>query len=228
MITASPLWHLVRQSDAATWIILLVLLIMSIICWTIAFYKWAQLNNYLRSIRGTIKNVEGKTTKAELESSAHYRHGLIGESLVIASQKFFTPSLMRFREHNELRTEILMLRDDLDIVISEEVAKADTHIAILKTCAEAAPLLGLLGTIWGLIHSFVRISSERVADIVTVAPGIAEALITTLAGLLVAIPALLFFHILHRKMQVYEQELVVLSERCEQLVRSALVQEKKV
>lgn len=228
MITASPLWHLVRQSDVATWIILLVLLVMSIICWTIAFYKWTQLNNYIRGMRATIKTIEGKTTKSELEQSGHYRHGLIGESLIIASQRFFGPSIVRYREHNELRTEILMLRDDLDIVISEEVAKAESHITILKTCAEAAPLLGLLGTIWGLIHSFVRISMERVADIVTVAPGIAEALITTLAGLLVAIPALLFFHILHRKMQVYEQELVVLSERCEQLVRSVLVQEKNV
>ena len=45
MITASPLWLLVRQSDGATWTILLVLLVMSIICWTVALYKWVQLNN---------------------------------------------------------------------------------------------------------------------------------------------------------------------------------------
>jgi biopolymer transport protein TolQ len=228
MVTASPLWHLVRQSDATTWAILLVLLVMSVICWTIALYKWTQLNKCIREMNISIKTVEGKTTKLDLDRSGHYARKLMGESLIVTSQKFFISSIIRYREQNDLRTELLMLRDDLDIVISEEVASAETHIAILKTCAEAAPLLGLLGTIWGLIHSFVRISSERVADIVTVAPGIAEALITTLMGLLVAIPALLFFHILHRKMQVYEQELVVLSERCEQLIRNVLVQEKNL
>ena len=179
-------------------------------------------------MRATIASVHQKRTKQDLEHAAHYVRGIVGESLIIAANTFFVPSIIRYRESNDLRTELLMLRDDLDGAISIELAKADMHIAILKTSAEAAPLLGLLGTIWGLIHSFVRISFERVADIVTVAPGIAEALITTLAGLLVAIPALLFFHILHRKLQVYEQELVVLSERCELLVRTVLVQEKNI
>ena len=63
-------------------------------------------------------------------------------------------------------------------------------MGILATTANISPMIGLLGTVWGIMYSFINISRQGSASIGTVAPGIAEALITTLAGLLVAIPAM--------------------------------------
>lgn len=68
---------------------------------------------------------------------------------------------------------------------------------IFSSAAALSPLIGLLGTVWGIIHAFMGIASSGAGDLAAVAPGIAEALITTLAGLLVAIPALLFYHIIN-------------------------------
>jgi biopolymer transport protein TolQ len=222
MITTSPLWLLVSQSDAATWCILLVLLTMSVVGWSIAFYKWTQLNTFLREVQAAIQVVERKQTRDDFERSLPMLEDHAGGRLLRVMGPFLAVSIVRYRASRDIRSELLMIRDDLDSALTEEVSQADTYTSVLRTCAEAAPLLGLLGTIWGLIHSFIRISSERVADIVTVAPGIAEALITTLVGLLVAIPALLFFHVLYRKLQAYEQLLSVLADRCEQAVRRIL------
>jgi len=93
----------------------------------------------------------------------------------------------------------------------DEMADAEeSYLWVLSTCAAAATLLGLFGTVWGLVHSFLRISQKQSADIVTVAPGIAEALMTTLVGLIVAIPALILFNYLSiqvRRMEGYYMEI---------------------
>jgi len=73
--------------------------------------------------------------------------------------------------------------------------------------------LGLFGTVWGLVHAFIRISEKQSADITTVAPGIAEALITTLAGLLVAIPALVMYHYLMSEIRTIERQLFILADK---------------
>ena len=73
---------------------------------------------------------------------------------------------------------------------------------MLSVSAAVSPLLGLFGTVWGLVHAFVRIGELQTADIATVAPGIAEALITTLAGLMVAIPALVMYHYVANKIRI--------------------------
>ncbi len=74
-------------------------------------------------------------------------------------------------------------------------------------------MLGLFGTVWGLVHAFVSISQKQSADIATVAPGIAEALITTLAGLMVAIPALVMFVYLNTMVKDIEQKSMNLADR---------------
>ena len=75
---------------------------------------------------------------------------------------------------------------------------------ILYSCAGVATLIGLFGTVWGLVHAFIRIGEKQAADIATVAPGIAEALITTLGGLMVAIPAYVMFHFLSVRVRALE------------------------
>jgi hypothetical protein len=67
--------------------------------------------------------------------------------------------------------------------------------APLRFCAHQGPLLGLLGTAWGVMNALLSIGAKGTAAIAVVAPGIAEALSTTIAGLLVGIPALIFFNI---------------------------------
>jgi len=82
----------------------------------------------------------------------------------------------------------------LGIAISEEVGILEKRLNILATTVSVSPFLGLLGTVWGVMTAFLNMGIHGSADITFVGPGIAEALITTVAGLAVAIPALVAYN----------------------------------
>ena len=109
--------------------------------------------------------------------------------------------------------EVEMLQYAVDQTVQDIVHHEESYLPILFTCAGASPLIGLFGTVWGLIHAFMRISEKQSADIATVAPGIAEALITTLAGLLVAIPSLIMYHYLMTQVRKIEHQLYSLADK---------------
>ena len=83
---------------------------------------------------------------------------------------------------------------ELDRASHRELAKFEKRLTVLATAASVCPFLGLFGTVWGVMSSFLNISARGSTNIVVVAPGIAEALITTIAGLAVAIPAMVAYN----------------------------------
>ena len=97
--------------------------------------------------------------------------------------------------------------------IDQFLTESEIYLSILGTSAAVAPLMGLFGTVWGLIHSFVNISLEKSADIAVVAPGIAEALTTTLAGLIVAIPAMIAFNFFSNEIRKQEQQFSQITDK---------------
>ena len=76
----------------------------------------------------------------------------------------------------------------------------------LATCANTAPFIGLFGTVWGIMDAFRSIGTTGTANLATVAPGIAEALVATATGLFAAIPAVVFYNHFNRRLQVLESE----------------------
>ena len=96
----------------------------------------------------------------------------------------------------------------------------ELFLPVLSTSAVVSPLLGLFGTVWGLVHAFMGIAQQRSADIAAVAPGIAEALITTLGGLIVAIPALIMFNYVQTRQRMFEFQLVSLADRFSAIIKT--------
>lgn len=88
-----------------------------------------------------------------------------------------------------------------------EIAALETALPTLSTFVSVSPFLGLLGTVWGIMEAFLDIRARGSAHITIVAPGISDALITTVYGLLVAIPALIFFNIFRARVNSLETEL---------------------
>ena len=77
---------------------------------------------------------------------------------------------------------------------SAEVGKLEKRVPFLATTASITPFIGLFGTVWGIINAFQNIGSQGSTSLSVVAPGIAEALIATAAGLFAAVPALYFYN----------------------------------
>lgn len=88
-----------------------------------------------------------------------------------------------------------------------EVEKLEKYLMLISTTVTVSPFLGLLGTVWGIMSSFWNMTKLQSANLTVVAPGIAEALITTVAGLAVAIPAVVFYNSLVRKVDLVGNEL---------------------
>src|SRR5215510_7979209 len=77
---------------------------------------------------------------------------------------------------------------------TDEMERLERHVSIVSTTGSVAPFVGLMGTVWGVMTAFLNIGVQGSASLVVVAPGIAEALIATLAGLAAAIPAVIGYN----------------------------------
>jgi biopolymer transport protein TolQ len=88
-----------------------------------------------------------------------------------------------------------------------EVGKLEKRITFLATTAAIAPFIGLFGTVWGIIGAFQGIAQSGSTSLGTVAPGIAEALVTTAAGLAAAIPAVYFYNLLTQRVKLLATEM---------------------
>jgi biopolymer transport protein TolQ len=96
-------------------------------------------------------------------------------------------------------------------------------LSFLATCVNVAPFIGLFGTVWGIMHSFYAIGLMKRATLAAVAPGLAEALITTAIGLAVAIPASIAYNFLTRMLGRIEMALVELAGTFLKRVESELL-----
>lgn len=99
----------------------------------------------------------------------------------------------------------------MESTITESLSKADNRLVFLSITISVSPFLGLFGTVWGVMGAFMSIGMKGSADISTVGPGIAEALITTVVGLAVAIPALAAYNVFISRLRKLEDRLGVFS-----------------
>lgn len=224
----NSMWSLILQGDAMTKFILIFLLGMSVICWSIALYKLVlfyiknkQLDLVVQELQGVqdFKNLFSVTKKHAKtmpgyflsQSLKHFKELLILKKS--GKQEYAQGSGIDFLQ--------MQIHQSIDEILHQEEA----YVSTLSVSAAVSPLLGLLGTVWGLVHAFLSISQKQSADIVTVAPGIAEALITTIAGLLIAIPALMLYALVSSKVQEIEFQLYILSDKMMNIARKVIVED---
>ena len=115
--------------------------------------------------------------------------------------KVFTAAMEEWNRSKDVsRTEQLVVgakgRIDkvLNLTVSRELEKAESSLGVLATVGSAAPFVGLLGTVWGIMNAFQAIAVTKDTNLAVVAPGIAEALFATALGLLAAIPAVVGYN----------------------------------
>ncbi|MCL5875158.1 MAG: MotA/TolQ/ExbB proton channel family protein [Candidatus Dependentiae bacterium] len=220
-IFGNALWHLIMQSDLVSWIVLFVLLAMSVACWTLFLYKITMnrlKQKHIQELKQKLQSVRSVEELILLQREyARTVPGYFLGSVLTTIKEQLESNIVEQRPATE--EQFQTIQQHLYQVIDDLVHQEESSISYLSTCAAVAPLLGLFGTVWGLVHAFIGISEKQAADIAAVAPGIAQALITTLAGLLVAIPAFVMFNYLAGKVRSFEQKLYGLQDRVSLLVQ---------
>ena len=225
-LAGSTMFGLILQGDMMTKCILLFLLSMSIICWSIALYKIVLFRiklSQFEQVTAQLKDVQDfKKLFAMMQQHAKTMPGYFLSRCLKYVKELLIIKQSGKQEYAQ-STGLDFLQMQIVQTIDEILHQQACYISVLTVSAAVGPLLGLLGTVWGLVHAFIDISQKQSADIVTVAPGIAEALITTIAGLLVAIPAVMLFYYVSNKVKSIEYQLCLLSDRVVMIARNLVV-----
>ncbi len=228
-IGQSSLWQLVRSSDTMTLVVLALLLGMSVFCWTVFLYKLILLRIKKKQLRRALAHMKNAEDLDDvLYVTSKFSNTLPGyflsKSLAYLKSLLMTndgkEKSLSDREWNILEHMMHQVHDS--ILYSEE-----QMVPLVGASAAIAPLLGLFGTIWGLMNAFIGISHQQSADITAIAPGIAQALTTTVGGLLVAIPALVIFNYLNVQLRSMDEQLSMLSDRFMWLAQRLFYEKKK-
>jgi biopolymer transport protein TolQ len=172
-----------------------LLIIASTLVWIIAILKWLQLAR-LRSAEANFQRDAMRAGNgAELFAIAGAHRSAPGGRILAWLQMRGAPG----------STE--RLRAIVDRAIVNERQRAATFMPTLGTIAAVSPFVGLFGTVYGIIDAFIRIGSEKSASLPVVAPAIGEALLATAIGLAAAIPAVIFYNMIDKRLGDLESEL---------------------
>lgn len=207
-------WDLVAASTPITKVILAVLAFFSLFSWFLIFMKLRQFRRVRRQGDRFFSALE-RTTR--LEDAYHAVMKLPPSPygrILREGVNFFAelrPGALQATVDAAHATLTMTQLEALRLVLAKEIgAERDImarFLPWLATIGSASPLMGLLGTVVGVMHSFIGIATGGSGNISAVAPGVAEALVTTVAGLVVAIPAVMAYNLLVSRLGLFAGEM---------------------
>jgi len=195
-------WGMFMAADVVVKSVMIGLALASLLTWTVWFSKSLELMFARRSL---------KRAAAELKSST-----TLSEAAERAAKKSRVAAALIDQAHLELRlsADVLDKAGILDRIGSrlQDVSSAagrsiNRGTGLLATIGSTAPFIGLFGTVWGIMNSFIGISKAQTTNLAVVAPGIAEALLATALGLVAAIPAVIIYNQFSRSIGSYKASL---------------------
>ncbi len=207
-------WELVTTSSTATKLVLIVLAVFSVTSWFLIVLKGVQFRRIRRQADRFFDTL-AKTSR--LEDAYHAAMKLPPSPygrLLREAVNFFSELRPGALSEQAGGAAHVMTSTQLDVfrmVLTKEVAAErdlmSRFIPWLATIGSVSPLLGLLGTVLGVMDAFIGIAAGGSGNISAVAPGVAEALVTTVLGLAVAIPAVIFYNVFVSRLSLITGEL---------------------
>jgi biopolymer transport protein TolQ len=185
------LWDLVESSGPLPKAVMVILLIFSLLSWSIIFSKWAVFRRARSANRSFLRAFR---KAAGLEAVAMASEQFRRSPLVVVFDFGYNEVARQMKSRGSV-TNPLALERTLQLGLSEEITRLERNMSLLATTATVSPVIGLFGTVWGIIDAFQQLGTAGAASLRAVAPGISEALITTALGLAAAIPAAIFYNI---------------------------------
>jgi biopolymer transport protein TolQ len=192
LLFASPL-SLLEQTTGVARVVLGVLFVFSIFSWALIFQKWFQMGGMDRK---TARFLEIFRAGGGLPNPKSLRGGT-GTPLAAvynAGYSELTAQMNGTGAHAAKPKNTSAIGVEMQVAAGDEVRRLERGMSTLATIASVSPFIGLFGTVWGVMDAFSGLGDSGAATLRAVAPGIAEALITTAAGLAAAIPALIAYN----------------------------------
>ena len=194
-------WGMYQNADVVVKAVMIGLAIASIITWTIWIAKGFELLGAKRRLRTEIVHLKKATTLKEASETATKKGTLANLLVHDALEEMRLSANTREKEGIKERVSFRLER-----LVAACGRNMSSGTGVLATIGSTAPFVGLFGTVWGIMNSFIGIAKTQTTNLAVVAPGIAEALLATALGLVAAIPAVVIYNVFARSIAGYKAQ----------------------
>ncbi len=202
-------WSEARPEGKA---IIIVLVLFSIFAWSVMAFKGMQMRRAKRLNRLFDEEFRRQQDLLEILNRNVHVDGCPLYAIYQMGTRELT-DCQRLHAHKGGDDKMITLKSmehvkrALERAVSLESLRLESGLILLAVAVSGAPFLGLLGTVWGVMSVFAQVASQQNAQLTTIAPGVAGALVTTVAGLLVAIPSMFGYNWLVHNIRVLSVEM---------------------
>jgi biopolymer transport protein ExbB len=182
-------WSMFKSADVLVKAVMIGLAFASLVTWTIFIAKMLELTVVQRKLRSALVKI------ADARSLAEAQFALGAKGSVLAS--FLAAAMREARMSAGISSDAGIKEraaSSFAEIVRAEARRIRLGMGLLATIGATSPFVGLLGTVWGIMNSFIGISKSQTTNLAVVAPGIAEALLATAIGLVAAIPAVIIYN----------------------------------
>ncbi|OYQ16246.1 tonB-system energizer ExbB [Pseudomonas mandelii] len=194
-------WGMYQNADIVVKAVMIGLAIASIITWTIWIAKGFELLGAKRRLRTEIVHLKKATTLKQASETATKKGTLANLLVQDALEEMRLSANTREKEGIKERVSFRLER-----LVAACGRNMSSGTGVLATIGSTAPFVGLFGTVWGIMNSFIGIAKTQTTNLAVVAPGIAEALLATALGLVAAIPAVVIYNVFARSIAGYKAQ----------------------
>lgn len=208
MPTEFNLISLFLEASIVVKVVMILLILFSVLSWAVII----QRSQILAKAKKESLAFEDRFWSGEDLNRLHEGLDKRRDVLSGAEQIFYVgfKEFTRLQQSNPDAPEAIIQGSNraMNLALNRELEDVENYIPFLGTVGSISPYIGLFGTVWGIMHSFMGLSAVKQATLQSVAPGIAEALIATAIGLFAAIPAVMAYNRLSLKVSKLEQSYV--------------------
>lgn len=209
-------WGMFMAADIVVKAVMIGLALASVLTWAILVFKAGELGTGGKRVRRAVRIASDATSLQDAVQAFGSVRGPVRKMLQAAMNELEkSEAIIDHTDGSGVKERVESHLSRIEIAAGKSMAKGT---GILATIGSISPFVGLFGTVWGIMNSFIGISESQTTNLAVVAPGIAEALLATAIGLVAAIPAVVIYNIFARAIGTYRQYLADASAAVERLV----------
>jgi biopolymer transport protein ExbB len=190
-------WGMFENADIIVKAVMIGLVLASLVTWTVWLAKTLELRTAQREVREDLRALNNSATLAQAHEQLRDGKTPVSQLMQAAGQEIRLSANLRAEG---LKERIALSLERIEMAASRKISRGT---GVLATIGSTAPFVGLFGTVWGIMNSFIGISNAHTTNLAVVAPGIAQALLATAFGLVAAIPAVMIYNLLARQTAHY-------------------------
>ena len=191
-------WSMFMAADIIVKAVMIGLASASLLTWTIFIAKSVELSFAQRRLDGALRRIAESGSLAEAQAALGAQESVLS-SMLGAAMREARISAGKSSDGNIKERAASSFAE----IVRAEGRRVRIGIGVLATIGSTSPFVGLFGTVWGIMNSFIGISKSQTTNLAVVAPGIAEALLATAIGLVAAIPAVIIYNYFARVTRSY-------------------------